>query len=84
MAGQCDLDEAETPNWLMAKMLDLRSFIGTLFVIFIAWLLASPPPPITKAEMDAHRQELELMGTSGGLQRSSRPCTRLGHASAVD
>ena len=68
MAGQCDFDEAETRNWWMAKVLANRSFIGTLFVIFIAWLLASPPPPITKAEMDAHRQELELMGTSGGLQ----------------
>jgi uncharacterized BrkB/YihY/UPF0761 family membrane protein len=107
VAGQCDFDEAEARNWWMAKVLDLRSFIGTLFVIFgvlvlsagltasqadidkaaginialwvgammlalgvifIAWLVASPPPPITKAEMDAHRQELELMGTSGGLQ----------------
>jgi hypothetical protein len=36
-------------------------------VVCIDWLLASPPPPITKAEMDAHRKELELMGTSGGL-----------------
>jgi hypothetical protein len=68
VTGQCDFDEAEPRNWWMAKVLDLRSFIGTLFVIFIAWLLASPPPPIAKAEMDAHRQELDLMGTSGGLQ----------------
>jgi hypothetical protein len=68
VAGQCDFDETETLNWRMAKVLDLRSFIGTLFVIFIAWPLASPPPPMTKAEMDAHQQELELMGTSGGLQ----------------
>jgi hypothetical protein len=36
-------------------------------IVCIDWLLASPPPPITKAEMDAHRKELELMGTSGGL-----------------
>ena len=36
-------------------------------VIFIAWLLPSPSPAITKAEMDAHRKELKLMSTSGGL-----------------
>jgi xanthine/uracil/vitamin C permease (AzgA family) len=106
VAHKYDLDEEETRNWRMAKILDLRSFIGSLFVIFgvlvlisgltasqadidkaaginialwvgammlalgvifIAWLLASPPAPITKADMEAHRRELELMGTSGGL-----------------
>jgi hypothetical protein len=36
-------------------------------VIFIAWLLPNPPPPITKAERDAHRKELAPMGTSAGL-----------------
>lgn len=68
MPTKCDLDEVETRNWRMAKILDLRSFIGTLFVIFIAWLLASPPPSITEAEMDAHWKELELMAASGGLR----------------
>jgi hypothetical protein len=68
VTGQCDFDEVETRNWWMTKVLVLRSLMGTLFVVFVAWLLASPPPPITKAEVDAHRQELELMGTSGGLQ----------------
>jgi hypothetical protein len=38
-----------------------------LGVIFVAWLLASPPPPVTKAEMAAHKQALEEMGTSGGV-----------------
>jgi hypothetical protein len=67
VARKCDLDEDEARDWRMAKILGLRSFIGALLVVFIAWLLASPPPPITKAEMDAHRKERELMRTSGGL-----------------
>ena len=106
MAKKYDLDAEEARTWRLAKVFDLRSFIGVLFVIFgvlviipglaptqadldkaaginialwvgalmlalgvifVAWLLLSPPPPVTKAEMEAHRQELEEMGTSGGL-----------------
>ena len=35
-----------------------------LGVIFLAWLLASLPPPITKEEMAAAKKALEEMGTS--------------------
>jgi hypothetical protein len=107
MAKKYDLDPEEARNWRLAKMFDLRTFIGVLFVIFgvlvaipglspspanlekaaginislwvgglmlalgiifLAWLLLSPPPPVTKAEMEAHKQELEAMGTSGSTQ----------------
>jgi hypothetical protein len=100
-----DLDPEEAKNWRLAKMFDLRTFIGVLFVIFgvlviipgfspspadlekaagihialwvgglmlllgvifLLWVLASPPPPVTKAEAAAHKQALEEMGTSGG------------------
>jgi xanthine/uracil/vitamin C permease (AzgA family) len=106
VATKYDLDPEEARNWRLAKMFDLRTFIGVLFiifgilviipgispspadiekaaginialwvggmmlvlgVIFVAWLLASPPPPVTKAEMAAHKQALEEMGTSGGV-----------------
>ena len=106
MAKKYDLDPEEARSWRLAKLFDLRTFIGVLFIIFgvlviipglapstadiekaaginialwvggmmlllglifVGWLLASPPPPVTKAEMEAHRQELEEMGTSGGL-----------------
>lgn len=106
MATKYELDAEEARNWRLAKMFDVRSFIGVLFVIFgilvvipgftasqaqldkaaginislwvgglmlllgvifLGWLVAKPPPPITKAEMEAHRKELEEMGTSGGL-----------------
>ena len=106
MARTYDLDEEEARNWRLAKLFDIRSFIGVLFVIFgilviipgfaagqaqldkaaginlalwvgglmlvlgvifLGWLVASPPPPVTKAEMAARRKELEEMGTSGGL-----------------
>jgi hypothetical protein len=107
VATKYDLDEEEARNWRLAKIFDLRSFIGVLFVIFgilvvipglgpspeqlaksagininlwvgllmlalgvlfLAWLLASPPAPITKEEMAAHRKDLEEMGTHSGLQ----------------
>jgi xanthine/uracil/vitamin C permease (AzgA family) len=106
VAKKYDLDAEETRTWRLAKLFDLRSFIGVLFVIFgalviipglaptqadlekaaginialwvgalmlalgvifLAWVLLSPPPPVTKAEMEAHRQALEELGTSGGL-----------------
>lgn len=106
MAKKYDLDPEEARNWRLAKLFDLRTFIGVLFVIFgvlviipgispspaaiekaaginislwvggmmlllgvifLAWLLASPPPPVTKAEMAAHKKDLEEMGTSGGV-----------------
>jgi len=105
VAKNYDLDPEEARNWRLAKMFDLRTFIGVLFVIFgvlviipgiianpadiekaaginlalwvggfmlllgvifLAWVLASPPPPITKEEMAAAKQALEEMGTSGG------------------
>ena len=106
MARKYDLDPEEARNWRLAKIFDLRSFIGVLFVIFgilviipgispspadienaaginialwvggmmlllglifLAWVLASPPPPVTKAEMAAAKKALEEFGTSGGL-----------------
>ena len=106
MAKKYDLDEEEAKNWRLAKIFDLRSFIGVLFVIFgvlvtvsgftateadiekaaginialwvgglmfalgvvfLAWVLLSPPPPITKAESEAHRKELEEMGTTAAV-----------------
>jgi hypothetical protein len=106
VAKKYDLDAEEARNWRLAKMFDLRSFIGVLFVIFgvlvtipglaptqadldkaaginialwvgvlmlalglvfVAWVLLSPPPPVTKAEMVAAKKALEEMGTSGGL-----------------
>jgi len=106
MAKKYDLDEEEAKNWRLAKLFDLRSFIGVLFVIFgvlvtisgftateadiekaaginialwvgllmlatgvifLAWVLLSPPPPITKAQMEAHRKELEEMGTHAAV-----------------
>ena len=106
MAKKYDLDPEEARSWRFAKLFDLRTFIGVLFVIFgvlviipgiianpadiekaaginlalwvggfmlllgvifVAWVLASPPPPITKEQMAAAKKELEEMGTSGGL-----------------
>ena len=106
MAKKYDLDPEEARNWRLAKMFDLRTFIGVLFVIFgalvivpgiianpadiakaaginialwvgalmlalgiifLAWVLLNPPPPITKEEMAASKRALEEMGTSGGL-----------------
>jgi hypothetical protein len=107
VAKKYDLDPEEARNWRLAKMFDLRTFIGVLFVIFgvlviipglapspadiekaaginlalwvgglmlalgiifLVWLLLSPPPPITKEEMAAHKKDLEEMGTHSGLQ----------------
>lgn len=106
MANKYELDEEEARNWRLAKLFDVRSFIGALFVIFgilvvipgfnpsqaeldkaaginlalwvgalmlalgvifLGWVAAKPPPPITKAEMEAQKREREEMGTSGGL-----------------
>jgi hypothetical protein len=106
VAIKYELDEEEARNWRLAKLFDIRSFIGVLFlifgilviiqgfaagqeqldkaaginlalwvgglmlvlgIIFVGWLIAKPPPPVTKAEMEAHRRALEEMGTSGGL-----------------
>jgi hypothetical protein len=106
VAKKYDLDAEEARNWRLAKLFDLRTFIGVLFVIFgvlviipgiianpadiekaaginlalwvggmmlalgiifLAWVLASPPPPVTKEEMAATKAALEEMGTSGGL-----------------
>lgn len=98
-----DLDADEAKNWRLAKLFDLRTFIGVLFVIFgvivtftgitatqaeiamaagmnlslwvglillatgvifLAWIWLKPPAPVTKEEMEAHRQELEALGTN--------------------
>ena len=47
MAKKYDLDPEEARNWRLAKMFDLRTFIGVLFVIFgvlviIPGLIANP------------------------------------------
>ena len=34
MAKKYDLDPEEARNWRLAKLFDLRTFIGVLFVIF--------------------------------------------------
>lgn len=101
-----DLDAEEAKNWRLAKLFDLRSFIGALFVVFgvivtitgmfasdadiekatginlalwvgaimlatgvvfLLWVLFSPPEPVTKAEMEARRKELEEFGTTAGV-----------------
>ncbi|MCW2719793.1 MAG: hypothetical protein QOG20_1317 [Pseudonocardiales bacterium] len=106
MAKKYDLDPEEAKTWRLAKLFDLRTFIGVLFVIFgvlviipglapspadiekaaginialwvgammlalgvifLLWILLSPPPPVTKAEMAAAKKALEEMGTSGGM-----------------
>jgi hypothetical protein len=106
VAKKYDLDPEEAKTWRLAKLFDLRTFIGVLFVIFgvlviipglapspadiekaaginialwvgammlalgvifLAWILLSPPPPVTKAEMAAAKKALEEMGTSGGM-----------------
>jgi hypothetical protein len=106
VAKKYDLDPEEAKTWRLAKLFDLRTFIGVLFVIFgvlviipglapspadiekaaginialwvgammlalgvifLLWILLSPPPPVTKAEMAAAKKALEEMGTSGGM-----------------
>lgn len=47
MAKKYDLDPEEARNWRLAKMFDLRTFIGVLFVIFgvlviIPGIIANP------------------------------------------
>jgi len=47
VAKKYDLDPEEARNWRLAKMFDLRTFIGVLFVIFgvlviIPGLIANP------------------------------------------
>jgi xanthine/uracil/vitamin C permease (AzgA family) len=97
-----ELTPEEAANWRLAKLFDLRSFIGVLFtifgvlvtisgiaasqasidqaaginlslwvglimlvigLIFLAWLLAKPPRPITAAEAEATRRANEEFGT---------------------
>ncbi|MEI2778879.1 MAG: hypothetical protein V9G19_23510 [Tetrasphaera sp.] len=101
---QLDADEAK--SWRLAKLFDLRTFIGVLFVIFgvivtytgltatdeeiamaadmnlslwvglillatgvifLVWIWLKPPEPVTKAEMEARRKELEEFGTASGV-----------------
>jgi hypothetical protein len=97
-----DLDPDEARSWRLAKLFDLRSFIGALMLIFgvlviipgfvagkatidkaaginlalwvgalmlalavffLAWVILKPPPPVTKAEMEAARKAREEFGT---------------------
>ena len=99
-----DLTPEEAKNWRLAKLFDLRSFIGALMLIFgilviipgfvagpatidkaaginlalwvggimlalaaffLAWVILSPPPPVTMAEMEAARKAREEFGTQG-------------------
>ena len=104
MADRVDLTPEEARNWRLAKLFDLRSFIGALFVIFgilvtipgltankamidkaaginlalwiglimlimgvlfLAWVLLRPPPPVTAEEAEASRRAREEFGTQG-------------------
>ncbi len=106
MATKADLTPEEARNWRLAKLFDLRSFIGTLFVIFgvlviipgigasqatinksaginlqlwegavmlafgiifVAWVVLKPPPPVTAAEAEATRKAKEEFGTQSPL-----------------
>ena len=99
-----DLTPEEAKNWRLAKLFDLRSFIGALMLIFgilviipgfvaspatidkaaginlalwvggimlalaaffLTWVILSPPPPVTTAEMEAARKAREEFGTQG-------------------
>jgi len=99
-----DLTPQEAKNWRLAKLFDLRSFIGALLlifgilviipgatasqatiakeaglnlslwigglmlavsVIFLAWVILRPPPPVTTAEVEAARKAREEFGTQG-------------------
>jgi len=62
VADPADIEKAAGINialWVGALMLALG-------VIFLGWVAAKPPPPITKEEMAAHEKAMEEMGTSGG------------------
>ncbi len=51
MAKKYDLDPEEARNWRLAKLFDLRTFIGVLFVIFGVLVTISGLAP-TQAELD--------------------------------
>ena len=51
MADRVELTPEEARNWRLAKLFDLRSFIGALFVIF-GVLVTIPGLTASKAEID--------------------------------
>lgn len=51
MAKKYDLDAEEARNWRLAKLFDLRTFIGVLFVIF-GVLVIIPGLAPTQANLD--------------------------------
>ncbi len=51
MAKKYDLDPEEARNWRLAKLFDLRSFIGVLFVIF-GVLVIIPGLAPTQADLE--------------------------------
>jgi hypothetical protein len=51
VAKKYDLDAEEARNWRLAKMFDLRTFIGVLFVIF-GVLVIIPGLAPTQANLD--------------------------------
>ena len=68
MAKKYDLDEEEAKNWRLAKIFDLRSFIGVLFVIFGVLVTVSG---FTARNCRTHRSKCAVRVVTAGDRRAS-------------